>query len=596
MANTIQLRRSATANAVPTTAQLALGELAINTTDGKLYLKKNVSGTESIVEIGAFASQTAKTFLAAPNGAAGVPSFRAIIAADIPTLNQSTTGNAATATTLQTARTINGTSFDGSANITVADSTKLALTGGTLSGKLNSQGNDSARLFESLNSSASNSVQFYVDHNLSATNIGNARGVLNLVSSGALTIGGSVALTASNYNTYSPTLTGTGASGNWGINVTGSSASTTGNAATATTLQTARTLTIGSTGKTFNGSANVAWTTSEIGAEFQQPLGVPRVNLGDPTVRETALFDYQFNNKTEFYPPANVICETSTNGTTWTTYSVTDAQKKLLVGGDTGASISIPNGTVYFRVRFINKGDYVYLNSLYLYHTSGGHSTKVQIYKKDYGSSTWVQHTSSNDLVGGWPGHIYLPFSTIAYHPSTYVDEVSVVFIPTWNNPTWSGQNITLHHMQIWGGYPAGKRNIYTVDSDKNVVFPGTVTATGITGALTAYSESKVTNAAATGTVTLDLSTSNVFQNTLTGNTTFAFSNPPANTKLFSFTIITVQDATGGRTITWPASKKFAGGVTPPPTTAANAVDVWSVMTYDGGTSYIVSLSVKDAK
>ena len=51
MANTIQLRRSATANAVPTTAQLALGELAINTYDGKLYLKKNVSGVESIVEV-----------------------------------------------------------------------------------------------------------------------------------------------------------------------------------------------------------------------------------------------------------------------------------------------------------------------------------------------------------------------------------------------------------------------------------------------------------------------------------------------------------------------------------------------------------------
>jgi hypothetical protein len=51
MANTIQLRRSATANAVPTTAQLALGELAINTTDGKLYLKKNVSGVETIVDV-----------------------------------------------------------------------------------------------------------------------------------------------------------------------------------------------------------------------------------------------------------------------------------------------------------------------------------------------------------------------------------------------------------------------------------------------------------------------------------------------------------------------------------------------------------------
>ena len=37
------------------------------------------------------------------------------------------TGNAATATTLQTARTINGVSFNGSANITVADSTKQPL-------------------------------------------------------------------------------------------------------------------------------------------------------------------------------------------------------------------------------------------------------------------------------------------------------------------------------------------------------------------------------------------------------------------------------------------------------------------------------------
>jgi hypothetical protein len=41
----------------------------------------------------------------------------AIQAADVPTLNQSTTGNAATATVLQTARTIGGVSFNGSANI-----------------------------------------------------------------------------------------------------------------------------------------------------------------------------------------------------------------------------------------------------------------------------------------------------------------------------------------------------------------------------------------------------------------------------------------------------------------------------------------------
>ena len=48
----IKLRRSATAGAIPTTSNLDLGELAINTYDGKLFLKKNISGTESIVEIG----------------------------------------------------------------------------------------------------------------------------------------------------------------------------------------------------------------------------------------------------------------------------------------------------------------------------------------------------------------------------------------------------------------------------------------------------------------------------------------------------------------------------------------------------------------
>ena len=42
-----------------------------------------------------------------------------------------------------------------------------------------------------------------------------------------------------NFNLYAPTLTGTGASGTWGISITGSSASCTGNAATATTATTA---------------------------------------------------------------------------------------------------------------------------------------------------------------------------------------------------------------------------------------------------------------------------------------------------------------------------------------------------------------------
>ena len=56
MTQTVQLKRSATAGGIPSTSDLALGELAINTYDGKAYMKKNVGGTESIVEVGAESS------------------------------------------------------------------------------------------------------------------------------------------------------------------------------------------------------------------------------------------------------------------------------------------------------------------------------------------------------------------------------------------------------------------------------------------------------------------------------------------------------------------------------------------------------------
>jgi len=84
-----------------------------------------------------------------------------------------------------------------------------------------------------------------------------------------------------NFNSYSPSLTGNGASGNWAINVTGNAATATilqtarningtsfnGSAAiTTATWGTARTLTIGSTGKSVDGSAAIAWSLAEIGA------------------------------------------------------------------------------------------------------------------------------------------------------------------------------------------------------------------------------------------------------------------------------------------------------------------------------------------
>lgn len=48
----IKMKRSSVAGKVPVTTDLELGELGVNTRDGKLFLKKDVGGAESIVEVG----------------------------------------------------------------------------------------------------------------------------------------------------------------------------------------------------------------------------------------------------------------------------------------------------------------------------------------------------------------------------------------------------------------------------------------------------------------------------------------------------------------------------------------------------------------
>jgi hypothetical protein len=71
MPNTLLVKRTTVAGRVPTTAQLAAGELAVNVTDGKLYLKKATGGVESIVDVTSAALTDAQIFakVAAQDGA-----------------------------------------------------------------------------------------------------------------------------------------------------------------------------------------------------------------------------------------------------------------------------------------------------------------------------------------------------------------------------------------------------------------------------------------------------------------------------------------------------------------------------------------------
>jgi hypothetical protein len=112
--------------------------LSYNTSNTKLSISQSGNSSSGFLsstdwntfnnKMNAIGVQSANTIYAAPNGINGSPSFRTLVAADIPTLNQNTTGNAASATILETTRSINGVGFNGSADITISANTSNAIT------------------------------------------------------------------------------------------------------------------------------------------------------------------------------------------------------------------------------------------------------------------------------------------------------------------------------------------------------------------------------------------------------------------------------------------------------------------------------------
>ena len=211
------------------------------------------------------------------------------------------TGNATSATKLQTGRTLTigntGKKFDGSGNV----SWSLSEIGAAASSHSHnyvplSNGGSTTILADSDASTTTEYAQLQAGHNyLRVTS--SAGGSTATQGTDKLTFNGNIVYHAGrkptpseigaaasshgthvSYATATPLAAGTAAVGTSGkvaredhvhpaqTSVSGSSGSCTGNAATATKLQTARKLTIGNTGKTFNGTADVAWSLSEIGA------------------------------------------------------------------------------------------------------------------------------------------------------------------------------------------------------------------------------------------------------------------------------------------------------------------------------------------
>ena len=110
-----------------------------------------------------------------------------------------------------------------------------------------------------------------------------------------------------------------------------------------------------------------------------------------------------------------------------------------------------------------------------------------------------------------------------------------------------------------------------------------------ITGELIvdSYNETYAAVTSSSNATTVNCEAGNAFSHTLTENTTFTFSNPPASGTAYSFSIEIIQDASAsGYTVTWPSSVDWPAATAPTLTATASAKDVFVFTTRDGGSNW----------
>tara|TARA_R110000850_G_scaffold13481_2_gene43576 strand:+ start:312 stop:1016 length:705 start_codon:yes stop_codon:yes gene_type:complete len=101
------------------------------------------------------------------------------------------------------------------------------------------------------------------------------------------------------------------------------------------------------------------------------------------------------------------------------------------------------------------------------------------------------------------------------------------------------------------------------------------------------YNETYAAVTSTSNATTVNCHNGNSFSHTLTENTTFTFSNPPASGTGYTFSIEIIQDASAsGFSVTWPSSVDWPAATAPTLTATASAKDVFVFTTRDGGTTW----------
>ena len=244
--------------------------------------------------------------------------------------------------------------------------------------------------------------------------------------------------------------------------------------------------------------------------------GTIAINGGISPV-DAALSNIHSANRLAFSNASGITIEYSQNaGSSWTTYSTTDADKIKLVSG-IGSSYSIGgrsstantvNDQLRVTLNATDMGVYTRPRKLLLNITTNyAKGSKVKVEYATKGAPTKFTTLGTYDI-SGWSGWNSIPLGTLGTFGggSTQTSNNGVIRMTFSITGVTSGQSnglslldVALHGDTYWA-HPstlAKTGHLYDYDANKNAVFPGTVIATTFKkpdGTEVSYTDSKVTS------------------------------------------------------------------------------------------------------
>ena len=379
-----------------------------------------------------------------------------------------------------------------------------------------------------------------------------------------------------------------------------SSGGITGNAASATKLETSRTIGIGSgatgTATNFNGTSNITIPVTDIKESYVSWGGK---SLNQPSPIDMGCIDEFGHNKLSYLPAGCIKIEYTTDGgTTWLDYGATDAQKVKMVttSGDAfmigKGTVSATDGTLTnancgnYKVRTtISTRDRSRATRLYTslakilinFTTNGAKNCKCLVQTRsiaNYNNNADVWDNKGTYAVSGWSGWNSIPLSGSFGGGSSQTSQwadirltFSISGVDTNFNCRAAFMDIRMIGKTNWQtpSELARSGRLYTIDENQNATFPGNITSIGgtINGVSTGSkylinTDTRTTNAAPSSYMVGDKGPGHAVSYEFKNSS--AIDTPVQGTYCSLFTITPWNDSSGGlpvQIVTNNTSKKI---------------------------------------